>query len=110
LLLLTTIGSRTGLPRVTPLYYTRDGDRIVVIASKGGSPRHPAWYTNLLANPEVTVELGPERFPARATKAQEPEATRLYDAQVAVMPFFEGFRSKARGRRSIPVVLLDRLP
>jgi deazaflavin-dependent oxidoreductase (nitroreductase family) len=108
LLLLTTTGSRTGLPRVTPLNYTLDGDRIVVIASKGGAPRHPAWYTNLVANPVVTIELGPDTFRARATTALEPERTRLYDAHVKVMPFFDGFRKRVRGRE-IPVVILDRL-
>jgi deazaflavin-dependent oxidoreductase (nitroreductase family) len=108
LLLLTTTGSKTGKRRVTPLNYTMDGDRIVVIASKGGSPRHPSWYTNLIANPEVTVELGPDTFQARASTAEEPERTRLYDAQVKVMPFFDGFRKRVRGRE-IPVVILDRL-
>ncbi len=59
-LLLTTTGAKSGQPRTTPLVYTTDGDRIVVIASKGGAPSHPAWYHNLVAHPEVTVEVGRE--------------------------------------------------
>src|SRR5215218_6340352 len=81
LLLLTTTGARTGLPRVVPLVYTRDGEDLVIIASKGGAPTNPDWYHNLVANPEVTIELGTEKFQARATVAEEPERTRLYDQQ-----------------------------
>ena len=68
LLLLTTIGARTGLPRLAPLVYDRDGDRLVVVGSKRGAPTHPAWYLNLLANPIVTLEVGAERFQARAVE------------------------------------------
>ena len=71
LLLLTTTGARSGQPRVAPLAYTTDNGRVVVIASKGGAPTHPDWFHNLRANPEVTVELGTETFPARATIARE---------------------------------------
>src|SRR5689334_16612785 len=67
ILLLTTSGAKSGQPRTAPLAYTRDGDRIVIIASKGGAPTHPDWYHNLAANPEATVELGAERFPVRAS-------------------------------------------
>ena len=67
LLLLTTTGARSGQPRVAPLAYTTDNGRLVVIASKGGAPTHPDWFHNLRANPEVTVEVGTETFPARAT-------------------------------------------
>src|ERR671927_20150 len=79
LLLLTTTGARSGQPRTTPLAYTVDGDRLVVIASKGGAPTHPDWYHNLRAQPEVTVELGTETFPARATIPQGAERQRLFD-------------------------------
>ena len=65
-LLLTTTGAKTGKQRVTPLNFTIDGDRIVVVASKGGAPAHPSWYLNLVANPEVTIELGAETFQAHA--------------------------------------------
>src|SRR5919106_3589239 len=64
LLLLTTTGARSGLPRVAPLAYTTDNGRLVVIASKGGAPSHPDWYYNVRANPEVTVEVGADSFPA----------------------------------------------
>src|SRR4051812_41807024 len=82
-LLLTTTGAKSGLPRITPLNYTTDGDRLIVIASKGGSLTHPDWYRNLVANPEVTIEIGTETFQARAMPAEEPERTRLFDQQVA---------------------------
>jgi deazaflavin-dependent oxidoreductase (nitroreductase family) len=111
-LLLTTIGAQTGQPRLLPLNFTRDGDRYVVIGSKGGSPTHPAWYRNLVANPIVTLEVagasGIETFRARASTSVEPERTRLFDAQVAVMPFFDGYR-KVVTDREIPVVVFERL-
>ena len=83
MLLLTTTGANTGQPRVTPLNFSVDGDRLVVIASAGGAARHPAWYLNLVADPNVTIELGAERFAARATTAEEPERTRLSTARPA---------------------------
>ena len=109
ILLLTTIGARTGQPRLTPLNFSHDGDRLVVIGSKGGSATHPAWYRNLCATPVVTVEVGAERYRARATTAQEPERTRLFDAQVAQMAFFDTYRRMVTDRE-IPVVVLERLP
>ena len=109
LFLLTTTGAKTGQPRVTPLNYSTDGDRFVVIASKGGSPTHPAWYHNLVANPIVTIELGRETFQARATTAVEPERTRLFDQQAAIMPFFDNYRQQVTARE-IPVVIFERLP
>ena len=105
-LLLTTIGARTGLPRITPLNYSIDGDRLVVIASAGGASRHPAWYRNLLADPEVTIELGRETFQAHARTAEEPERTRLFDRQAATMSFFEGYRKRVTTRQ-IPVVVFE---
>jgi len=107
-ILLTTTGARTGQPHVTPLNFSVDGDRLVVIASKGGSSAHPDWYRNLLANPEVTIEHGAEKFRARARTAAEPERTRLFDAQAAQMPFFDGYRRRVSGRE-IPVVVFERL-
>ena len=109
LLLLTTTGAKSGQPRVAPLVYTTDGDRIVIIASKGGAPTHPDWYHNVAANPEVTVELGTETFPARAEIAAEPERTRLFDQQAAIMPFFDNYRQQVTARE-IPVVIFERLP
>jgi deazaflavin-dependent oxidoreductase (nitroreductase family) len=108
LILLTTIGARSGKPRITPLNFSTDGDRLVVIASKGGSATHPGWYLNLLAEPEVTIELGSETFRARAITADEPERTRLFDQQVAQMPFFESYRKRVKARQ-IPVVIFERI-
>lgn len=107
-ILLTTTGARTGKMRVTPLNFTEDGNRLAVIASKGGSPTHPAWYTNLVANPIVTIEHGVATFRARASTAEEPERTRLFDKQAKVMPFFEGYRKSVKARE-IPVVVFERL-
>ncbi len=106
-LLLTTTGAKSGQPRTTPLVYTKDGDRIVVIASKGGAPTHPAWYHNLVAHPEVTIELGQERFQARAVIAAGQERERLYRQQAAQMPGFAEYERKTT--RQIPVVLLERV-
>ena len=107
LLLLTTTGARSGEPRTTPLVYTTDGERLVIIASKGGAPSHPAWYHNLTANPEATVELGTERFQVRAEVAQGDERDRLFEAQAAQMPNFAEYQRKTS--RRIPVVTLQRV-
>ncbi|GAC1335623.1 MAG: nitroreductase family deazaflavin-dependent oxidoreductase [Chloroflexota bacterium] len=107
LLLLTTTGAKSGLPRTMPLVYSTDGDRLIVIASKGGAPNHPDWYHNLVANAMVIVELGAERFPARALLATGEERQRLYDQQAALMPFFATYQENTA--RQIPVVILERL-
>jgi deazaflavin-dependent oxidoreductase (nitroreductase family) len=107
MVLLTTTGARTGLARTSPITYTTDGDRIVLIASKAGGPSHPAWYHNLVADPEVTVEVGTERWRGRASVAAEPERSRLYAERVAVMPRFAGYREATT--REIPVVVIERL-
>ena len=107
IILLTTIGAKSGLPRVTPLVYTTDGDRVLIIASKGGSPTHPDWYHNLMAHPEVTVELGPERFLARAIAAEGAERRRLYDQMAAQFPFFADYEKKTP--RQIPLIILERI-
>ncbi len=106
LLLLHTTGAKSGLPRINPVACIADGDRYVVIASKGGAPTHPDWYYNLVANPEVNVEVGTEKFPALAAVAEEPEHTRLYDKVAAVYPLFAEYRNKTT--RIIPVVILTR--
>jgi deazaflavin-dependent oxidoreductase (nitroreductase family) len=106
LLLLTTRGAKTGRERTNPLAYTRDGDRIFVIASKAGAPTNPDWYRNLRANPRVTVEVGPERFEANASIAKGAERRRLYDLQAARMPAFADYEK--RTSREIPVVVLER--
>ncbi|HEY6202107.1 MAG TPA: nitroreductase family deazaflavin-dependent oxidoreductase [Candidatus Limnocylindria bacterium] len=107
LLLLTTKGAKTGDDRTSPLAYSRDGDRLVIIASKGGAPAHPAWYHNLRTHPDVTVEIGPEKFRARALVAGEPERRRLYDQHAAKMPAFADYEKKTT--RKIPVVVLQQL-
>ena len=81
LLLLTTTGAKTGRVLTKPLVYTMDAERIVLIASFAGAPKNPAWFNNLVANPVVTVELGSERFQARATVTSGEERERLYKSQ-----------------------------
>jgi len=106
LLLLTTTGAKTGTARVAPLAYTMDNDRFVVIASKGGAPSHPDWYYNLRTNPEVTVEVGTEAFPARATIQHGEERQRLFDQMSQKMPNFAEYQRNTR--RELPVILLER--
>ena len=107
LLLLHTIGAKSGQHRVNPVAYVPDGDRLVIIASKGGAPTNPDWYYNLVANPLVTVEVGTEQFQVRAKIAVEPERTRLYNQMVAVMPGFAEYQLKTT--RTIPVFILTRV-
>ncbi len=104
LLILHSTGARTGQERVNPLAYTRDGERLVVIASKGGADTNPHWYHNLVAHPEVEVEVGTETIPARAAVAAEPDRTRLYDQMVSEFPAFDEYRHKTK--RVIPVIVL----
>jgi len=106
LLLLTTRGAKSGRERTHPLAYTRDGDNVFVIASKGGAPTNPDWYRNLRANPRVIVELGPERFAANARVTNGAERRRLYDLQASRMPGFKEY--ERRTSREIPVVVLER--
>lgn len=106
LLLLHTTGAKSGAERINPLAYTQDGERLVVIASKGGAPTNPDWYYNILANPVVTVEVGSEQFQARATAAEEPERTRLFEQMAAHMPGFADYQRNTP--RTIPVVVLER--
>ena len=108
LLLLTTTGARSGQPRTTPVAYSTDGDRLVIVASKGGAPTNPDWYFNLLANPVVAVELGTETFQARATVvADEQERERLYAQHARLMPGFAEYPPKTT--RLIPVILLEHI-
>lgn len=106
LLLLHTLGKKTGEERVNPVAYIRDGDRLVIIASKGGAPTHPDWYRNLCAHPLVTVEVGTEKFQAEAQVALEPERSRLYDKMVEMLPGFADYQRKTT--RQIPVIVLTR--
>lgn len=108
LVILSTVGARSKQPRETPLVYTRDGDRYVVIASKGGAPTNPSWYHNLVAEPVVTLEVMGERFQARARAAKGEERDRLYRNQAEKMPAFADYQRKTK--RQIPVVVLERIP
>ncbi len=107
LLLLHTIGAKSGKPRTNPVVTYEDGGRLVIVASKGGAPTHPDWYYNILANPEVEVEFGSEKFRAKAAIASEPERSRLYQGMADRLDAFKEYREKAG--RVIPVVTLTRL-
>jgi deazaflavin-dependent oxidoreductase (nitroreductase family) len=108
MLLLHAAGAKTGKPRTNPLVYVTDGDRLVIIASKGGAPSNPDWYYNLLANPLVTVELGNEQFQARATPVtEEPERSRLYAKMVDHRAGFAEYEEKTS--RKIPAIILERV-
>jgi len=106
-LILTTKGAKSGETRVTPIVYSRDGDRYVIIASKGGAPTNPSWYHNLKAHPHVTVEVDGEKFAAHASVVDEDEYERLYLHHATRNPAFHDYRTKTT--RKIPVVLLERV-
>ena len=108
LLLLHTTGAKSGQPRTNPLVYARDGDRLVVVASKGGADTDPDWFYNLRANPTASVEVGTEQFPVRATiVTEEPERSRLYAKMVAHRSGFAEYEQKTT--RKIPAILLERI-
>lgn len=107
LLLLTTMGAKTGRKLTSPLMYNTDGDRVLIFASKGGAPSNPAWYHNLLANPQVTVELGGETFQATATPVTGEERDRLYKKQAEDVPQFATYQENTT--RRIPVIALERI-
>jgi deazaflavin-dependent oxidoreductase (nitroreductase family) len=108
MILLHTTGAKSGQPRINPLVYTTDGDRFVIIASKGGADSNPDWYYNLLANPLATVEVGSEQFQVRATAiTEEPERSRLYAKMVEHRAGFAEYEQKTS--RKIPAVLLERV-
>ncbi len=104
-LLLTTIGRRSGDKFVFPLFYGQTGDSYFVVASKGGAPDHPGWYRNLLANPEVGVQVGTTRIKARARTAAGEERARLWKEALKFWPPYADYQSKTE--REIPVVILD---
>jgi deazaflavin-dependent oxidoreductase (nitroreductase family) len=108
LLLLTTIGARSGLPRTTPMMYVRVDDRLLVIASNAGAEKHPDWYHNLVANPGVTVEIDDETYPATAVVTEGAERDRLFAKIAERYPFFRGHQAKVA--RRIPVVALEGRP
>ncbi|MCL7458534.1 nitroreductase family deazaflavin-dependent oxidoreductase [Micromonospora sp. MSM11] len=105
-LLLTTRGRHSGKLRRTALIYGRDGDAYLVVASQGGDPKHPAWYLNLLDEPLVEVQVGAERFTARARTATAEEKPRMWSTMAAIWPAYDEYQAKTD--RDIPVVVLDR--
>jgi deazaflavin-dependent oxidoreductase (nitroreductase family) len=106
-LLLTTTGRHSGQPRTTPLIYGRDGDRYLVVASRGGAPKHPDWYENLVAQPEVHVQVMADRFKARARTATAAEKPPLWKTMAAIFPPYDEYQT--RTTREIPVVILERV-
>ena len=107
LLLLHTTGAKSGKERINPLVTIEDGDRLVIVASKGGAPSNPDWYYNVVANPVVDVEYGTERFQPRATVTAEPERTELYGKIAGDFAAFAEYEKQTS--RVIPVVTLSRL-
>ena len=105
LLLLHTVGARSGQPRVNPVMYQDIGDGVAVFASKGGAPTHPDWYYNLLANPRVSAEIGPQTLPFVARLAEGAERDRIWTAQKAANPGFADYERKTT--RQIPVIILE---
>jgi deazaflavin-dependent oxidoreductase (nitroreductase family) len=105
-LLLTTTGRKSGEPRTTPLIYAQDGDRYVIVASKGGAPEHPGWYENLQKDPNVELQVLDEVFPARARTAEGEERERLWAKANEVWPHYAEYQEKTD--REIPVVVLER--
>lgn len=106
MLLLTTTGAKSGKRHTTPLVYLPDNDRLIIFASKGGAPTDPDWYYNLVAHPQVTVEVGAETFDATAIVLTGEERDRLYNRQAQVNPVFADFQAKTT--RMIPVIALQR--
>ncbi len=104
-LLLTTTGRRSGETRTTPLIYRQHGDDYVVVASKGGAPQHPAWYVNLSADPNVTVQVRGDRFNTKARTASAQERPELWRLMTEVWPPYDEYQTKTD--REIPVVVLE---
>jgi deazaflavin-dependent oxidoreductase (nitroreductase family) len=105
MLLLDHVGAKTGKLRATPLAYVRDGDDYVIVASKGGHPKHPAWFHNVLASPEVRIQVGHRRMSVRAREATPEEHERLWPK---VVEAYAGYASyQARTERTIPLVILE---
>jgi deazaflavin-dependent oxidoreductase (nitroreductase family) len=106
-LVLTTTGRKSGQPRRNALIYGQDGDSYVIVASYGGAPDHPLWYRNLVADPVVGVQVGPDTFAARARDASPEEKARLWSVMTGIWPAYDEYQAKTD--RQIPVVILDPL-
>jgi deazaflavin-dependent oxidoreductase (nitroreductase family) len=107
LLLLHTLGAKSNQPRVNPLAYFKDGDNFVIIASKGGEPSNPDWYYNILAHPDVTIEVGTENFNVHATIPEQQERDRIFTNVAKQAPNFGEYQQNTS--RIIPVVVLERV-
>lgn len=105
MLLLDHVGAKSGTKRTAPLIYITDGDDVAIVASKGGYPKHPAWFHNLRANPETTVQIGPEHRDVRARVATAAERERLWPRAVATYSSYADYQRKAE--REIPIVILE---
>ncbi len=105
ILLLDHVGAKSGTKRTSPLLYVRDGENVVIVASKGGFPKHPAWYHNLMANPDTTVQIGSEHRAVHARVATPEERERLWPKAIAAYPGYKDYI--ARTDREIPLVILE---
>ena len=107
-LLLDHVGAKSGKKRTTPLAYLRDGENFVIVASKGGNPRHPSWYHNLRANPDTEIQVGSERRQVRARVASAAQRKRLWPKVVRLYGGYQGYQD--RTKREIPLVILEPPP
>jgi F420H(2)-dependent quinone reductase len=106
MLLLDHTGAKSGTKRTSPLLYVRDGEDVVVVASKGGFPKHPAWYHNLVANPDTTVQIGSHHLKVHARVAKPDERDRLWKLAVKAYRGYEDYAARSKGRE-IPLVILE---
>jgi F420H(2)-dependent quinone reductase len=106
ILLLDHVGAKSGTKRTSPLLYVKDGENVVIVASKGGFPKHPAWFHNLMANPDTTVQISSEHRKVHARVATPAERDRLWAMAVKSYPGYEGYAARSKGRE-IPLVVLE---
>lgn len=106
MLLLDHVGAKSGTLRTSPLLYVEDGENLAIVASKGGFPKHPAWFHNLLANPDTFVQVGPERRPVHAREAGPEERDRLWGLAVDSYAGYRDYAARSKGRE-IPLVVLE---
>lgn len=104
--LLDHVGAKSGTKRTTPLLYVEDGKDVVIVASKGGFPKHPAWFHNLKANPDTAVQIGPEHRAVHARVAKPEERDRLWSLAVKAYYGYEDYAARSKGRE-IPLIVLE---